>query len=102
MHELTIIAGTNVPLLNPDQLGIYDCIIEAIILILNIKLFYGWSRWDWQNILYNILLAKIRSRGEIALAMASSRIPALLLQGGRIVHSRLKVLQFVIFPSGVV
>ena len=41
--------------------------------------------------LYNTLLAKIRSRGEIALAMASSGLAALLLQGGRTIHSRLKV-----------
>ena len=44
-----------------------------------------------KTFLYNTLLAKIRSRGEIALAMASSGIAALLLEGGRTVHSRLKV-----------
>ena len=37
------------------------------------------------------MLAKVRSQGQIALAMASSGIAALLLQGGRTVHSRLKV-----------
>ena len=37
------------------------------------------------------LLAKIRSRGEIALAMASSGIAALILEGGRTIHSGLKV-----------
>ena len=40
---------------------------------------------------YNTILAKVRSQGQIALAMASSGIAALLLQGGRTVHSRLKV-----------
>ena len=40
---------------------------------------------------YNTMLAKVRSQGQIALAMASSGIAALLLQGGRTVHSRLKV-----------
>ena len=44
-----------------------------------------------KTFLYNTLLAKIRSRSEIALAMASSGIAALLLEGGRTVHSRLKV-----------
>ena len=41
--------------------------------------------------LYNTLLATVRSRCDIALAMASSGIAALLLQGGITVHSRLKV-----------
>ena len=41
--------------------------------------------------LYNNMLAKVRSQGQIALAMASSGIAALLQQGGRTVHSRLKV-----------
>ena len=44
-----------------------------------------------KNFLYNTILAKVRSQGQIALAMASSGIAALLLQGGRTVHSRLKV-----------
>ncbi len=37
------------------------------------------------------LLAKVRSQNKIALGLASSGIAALLLQGGRTVHSRLKV-----------
>ena len=41
--------------------------------------------------LYNTLLAQVRSQSEIALALASSGIAALLLQGDRTVQSRLKV-----------
>ena len=37
------------------------------------------------------MLAKVRSQRHIALATASSGIAALLLTGGRTVHSRLKV-----------
>lgn len=44
-----------------------------------------------KKFLYNRLLATVRSHCDIALAMASSGITALLLQGGRTVHSRLKV-----------
>ena len=44
-----------------------------------------------KTFVYNTLLAKVRSRREIALAMASSEIAALLLNGGRTVHSRIKV-----------
>ena len=44
-----------------------------------------------KTFLYNRLLATVRSHSDIELAMASSGIAALLLQGGRTVHSRLKV-----------
>ena len=37
------------------------------------------------------LLAKVRSAGKVALAVASSGIAALLLQGGRTAHSRFKL-----------
>ena len=44
-----------------------------------------------KTFLYNTLLATVRSHSDIELAMPSSGIAALLLQGGRTVHSRLKV-----------
>ncbi len=56
-------------------------------------LFCGWPWWPsttW-TFLYKSLLATVRARGDIALAVASSGIAALLLQGGRTAHSRLKI-----------
>lgn len=44
-----------------------------------------------KTFLYNLLLAKVRSEGEIALAVASSGIAALLLDGGRTAHSMFKI-----------
>jgi hypothetical protein len=41
--------------------------------------------------LYNLLLAKVRREGDIALAVASSGIAALLLEGGRTAHSRFMI-----------
>ena len=41
--------------------------------------------------LYNTLLSTVRRNGDIALAVASSGIAALLLVGGRTAHSRLKI-----------
>ena len=41
--------------------------------------------------LINLILAKIRSEGKIALATASSRIAATLLTGGRTLHSTFKI-----------
>ena len=42
-------------------------------------------------ILSNLILAYTRSKGYIALAAATSGVAALLLQGGRTAHSRLKL-----------
>jgi hypothetical protein len=44
-----------------------------------------------KTFLYNTLLSSIRAENEIALAVASSGIAALLLEGGRTAHSRLKI-----------
>ncbi len=44
-----------------------------------------------KTFLCNLLLASVRIRGEIALAVASSGIAALLLEGGRTAHSRFKL-----------
>ena len=40
-----------------------------------------------KTFLYNTLLAEIRLHGNIALAVASSGIAALLINGGRTAHS---------------
>ncbi|PKY57229.1 hypothetical protein RhiirA4_283232, partial [Rhizophagus irregularis] len=44
-----------------------------------------------KTFLYNTLLATIRLHGDIAIAVASSGIAALLLSGGRTAHSRFKI-----------
>jgi len=44
-----------------------------------------------KTFLINLILAKIRSEGKIALATASSGIAATLLTGGRTLHSMFKI-----------
>ena len=44
---------------------------------------------DGKTFLYNVILAAVRSGGSVALAMASSGIAALLLDGGTTAHFRL-------------
>ncbi|KAJ8720672.1 hypothetical protein PYW08_006137 [Mythimna loreyi] len=44
-----------------------------------------------KTILITLLLAKIRSQNEVALALASSGIAVTLLKGGRTAHSALKL-----------
>jgi len=44
-----------------------------------------------KTFLYNILLSSVRANRGIALAVASSGIAALLLEGGRTAHSRFQI-----------
>lgn len=44
-----------------------------------------------KTFLINLLLAKIKSKKDIALTVASSGIPVTLLKGGRTAHSTLKL-----------
>src|SRR5437763_16702744 len=52
-----------------------------------------------KTFLYNVLLATIRSSGDIAVAVVSSGIAALLIMGGRTAHSRFKILLKLNEPS---
>ena len=90
--QLTLAEG-NIRGLNPYQNGIFVCILEAINDPLNEQraFFNDGPGGTGKTFVYNTILAKVRSQGQIAQAMASSGIAALLLQGGRTVHSRLKV-----------
>ncbi len=44
-----------------------------------------------KTFLYNTLLANIRSHGNIALAITSSEIVALLISGSKTTHSQFKI-----------
>ena len=88
--HLTEQVRQNVPLLNKEQRSIYDEIIQAI----NNEcgcFFIDGPAGTGKTFLYNILLANVRSHGNIAIAVASSGIAALLMNGGRTAHSRFKI-----------
>ena len=93
INEQNDIMNHNLSLLNIDQLKIYNIIIGAVY-DSNIysKVFLVDSLgWTGKTFLYNTLLVTVRSHCDIKLAVASSEISALLLQGDRTVHSRLRV-----------
>jgi len=86
----------NSDLLNTDQMNIYNTIVGTINTSAdeeNIqKVFFidgpgGYGK----TFLFNMILAKVRRDHGIALAVASSGIAALLLDGGRTAHSRFKI-----------
>ena len=90
--QLTI-AEESTRRLNPDQNDIFECIMEVINdpMIKQRAFYIDGPGGTGKTFLYNTILAKVRAQNKFALTMASSGIAALLLQGGRTVHSRLKV-----------
>ena len=76
--------------LNPQQKTAYDTIIRAIDTpVGNCTSFYlDGPGGSGKTYLYQLILAKVRTEGHFALAVASSGIAALLLPQGRTAHSR--------------
>ena len=92
MQEL-IQERNNVKSLNADQLFAFNTIMNDVDNINNEHnlFFIDGPGGTGKTFLYSALLATIRERSEIALAVASSGIAALLLSNGRTAHSRLKI-----------
>ena len=79
--------------MNADQAKVYYKVIESV-LTENTEqtlFFVDGPAGTGKTFLYNAILAKIRSEGKIALAVASSGIADELLEGGRTAHSRFKI-----------
>ena len=93
IDELNKIVYSDLPKLNKDQRLAYEKIIQR-----TNNNFFGKNAFfidgpggTGKTFLYKLILAKIRSQGKIALAVASSGIAAQLLPGARTAHSRLKI-----------
>ncbi len=78
------------PHLNQDQAAFYQAVIGVIHEKQPTVFFLDGSGGTGKTHVYGLLLAKVRSQRRIALAVASSGIAALLLEGGRTAHSRFK------------
>ena len=81
----------NVPLLTADQREVYDSFCSMIESNEGGMLFLDAPGGTGKTFLINLILAKLRSEGKIALATASSGIAATLLTGGRTLHSTFKI-----------
>ena len=81
----------NVPLLTADQRQVYDCFCSMVDGDEGGMLFLDAPGGTGKTFLINLILAKLRSEGKIALATASSGIAATLLTGGRTLHSTFKI-----------
>ena len=81
----------NVPMLTSDQREVYDCFCSMIDGDEGGMLFLDAPGDTGKTFVINLILAKLRSEGKIALATASSGIAATLLTGGRTFHSTFKI-----------
>ncbi|VDI22620.1 Hypothetical predicted protein [Mytilus galloprovincialis] len=88
----TVVADKNESLLNSDQHHVYQKVVDATEQHTNTTAYFvEGPGGSGKTFLYNTILARIRSKGEIAQAVASSGIAAELLNGGRTAHSRFKI-----------
>ena len=88
---LSIKAQSNVSKMNYDQKDVFDKVVDAVENDISKVFVIDGPGGTGKTFVYNTLLAHIRSKGHIALAVASSGIAALLLDGGRTAHSRFKI-----------
>lgn len=87
--DLQSYVHTNIPKLTLEQKGIYDRIMQMT----NDggTFFLDAPGGTAKTFLIKLILASVRSKNDIALALALSGIVATLLPGGRTVHSALKL-----------
>jgi hypothetical protein len=91
IDELQRFVDNNKPLLVDDQRLAYNRIMESVERGNGGLFFLDAPGGTGKTFLINLLLAEIRKRREIALAIASSGIAATLLEGGKTAHSALKL-----------
>lgn len=81
----------NVHNLNAQQKNVYDTLMKAVNDGNGGFFFLDAPGGTGKTFLISLLLASIRSRSDIAVAVASSGIAATLLEGGRTAHSAFKL-----------
>ncbi|GBP22165.1 hypothetical protein EVAR_10675_1 [Eumeta japonica] len=82
---------TSVPQLNQQQRNAYNTLIEAVNSGSGGIYFLDAPGGTRKKFLISLLLARIISRNDVVLALASSGIAAILLESGRTAHSALKL-----------
>lgn len=81
----------SVPKLNMQQKNVYETMMNAIRQKQGGMYFLDAPGGTGKTFLISLLLATVRSRSDIAVAVASSGIAATLLEGGRTAHSAFKL-----------
>ncbi|XP_043243545.1 uncharacterized protein LOC122392568 [Amphibalanus amphitrite] len=82
--------AAQLPVLLPSQRDIFDRVLAAVDEHRPLAIFVDAAGGTGKTFLFNTLLAAVRARGMVALAVAYSGIAATLLEGGCTFHSRFK------------
>lgn len=90
-NQLTAYVKENLTRLIPEQLQAFNKIIESVEQNKGKVFFIDAPGGTGKTFLTNLILAKVRQMGKIALAVASSGIAATLLLGGKTAHSTFKL-----------
>ncbi|XP_044591468.1 ATP-dependent DNA helicase RRM3-like [Cotesia glomerata] len=91
VSQLIEVVSVGVSKLNDDQKQVYDEVLNSIDSNSGKLFFLDAPGGTGKTFLINLLLAKIRSRKNIAVAVASSGIAATLIDGGKTAHSAFKL-----------
>ncbi|XP_074342016.1 uncharacterized protein LOC141679413 [Apium graveolens] len=79
------------PNCNPEQLEVYNAVVEAVQNKQGGLFFIYGSGGCGKTYVWKTIIYKLRSLGKIVLPVASSGIAATLMPGGRTTHSRFKI-----------
>lgn len=91
MHALQLQVTDNVPLLNQEQLNIYELVMDKINSQSGVIIFLDAPGGTGKTFLLNLILASVRNHNNVALAVASSGIASTLLEGGSTAHPLFKL-----------
>lgn len=91
IQELEQLLHKNVPLMNTEQLEVYNRTIDSINNDRGLLIALDAPGGTGKTFVLTTILAKVRTMKKIALATATSGIAATLLPNGRTLHSRCKI-----------
>lgn len=91
VEQCTHIWQSNFRMLNEEQEYVVDNVVAAVDNKTGALFFLDGPGGCGKTFVENTIIAKFRSEGKIVLAIASSGIASLLLQGGRTSHSVMKI-----------
>lgn len=90
-NALSDTVQTSIPMLNNEQKHAYNTVMQSVDRESGGIFFLDAPGGTGKTFLISLILATIRSRGHVAIAVASSGIAATLLEGGRTAHSAFKL-----------
>ena len=91
VDEMATLVDKQRAVFNPDQAAAFDAVLESVTNNQGHLFFIHAAGGCGKTFLCNTIAVEVRRRGQVALCVASSRIAALLLDGGKTSHSYFKI-----------